>query len=99
MSFDQCKTCRKWGWTDRHQCPPLWLVAFDGDDQWFQVYAADAERAASEGAEQVDCENEYWIVRNGSAQALVKRNEDDEPEAFFVEAETRPHYSAARVRT
>lgn len=95
-NFDWCKTCGNLGWLDSHKCPPVWEVEIDGGSS-FEVYAPDAEEAAAKGAEKVDCDGDYNIIRAGSATALVRRP-GGEAETFDIEAESVPHYSA-RLRS
>jgi hypothetical protein len=49
-SFEQCSTCKQWGWTDSHRCPPIYLVwdpDYEGnEDQAEMIYADTPEKAA-----------------------------------------------------
>ena len=98
-AFAECKICGQYDWLAQHRCPPVWQVEVDGSGCWHEVHAADAEAAAERACEEQDEEGDYYVIRNGSAKVLVRRAEADEPEEFFVEAESRPHYMARKVET
>lgn len=45
-----CKICRRWGWDDKHKCPPAYGVRpadYDRDEE-IEVYADSPEEAARE---------------------------------------------------
>lgn len=79
---------------DHHQCPPTWKVRFA--DEMAQdgraILARDAEQAAEDFCHRYDSDMDYTIISNGEATLIVER--DGVEVRVFIEAESRPHYSA-----
>jgi len=72
-------------------CIPEW----EGDDEWSDQYAADAEEAASKYTERRD-ECEYDCLK-GPVKCRVLDPQDDSVQIFEVAAETEIHYHATQV--
>lgn len=97
MSYERCKTCKEWGFTGSHECPPIWearIFETKWQEDWHEVHAADAERAAQKFAEDYDCYGDYDIIRRGSAEVEVRKVGDDKAVLVDVSAESVPHYYA-----
>lgn len=97
MSYERCKTCREWGYADSHKCPPIWEVRIyetKWQEDWHEVHASDAERAAQKFAENYDCQGDYDIVKRGSTEVEVRKQGDDQIAHVDISAEAVPHYYA-----
>jgi len=94
MSYDRCKRCGEYGWTDRHRCPATWLVWQLDDDPGdaSTIYANDPGEAAEKWAEQMDSYGDYWIVQGGQPIVCVQRCGDDEISYQAVSGESVPQY-------
>ena len=65
------------------------------------IYARDAESAAAEGAERMDMDGDYAIIRGTEAVLHVRPYEDDDDSrttVFNIEAESVPQYRATEKR-
>ncbi|HYE38252.1 hypothetical protein [Methylocaldum sp.] len=91
-----CRTCDTYRWRG-HTCYPMYECrasdAMGGDDdRWTPVNAYDEEAAAARFVEEYDEGGDYPYLSAGSGEVLVRRG--DERWSVFIEAESRPHYSA-----
>ena len=100
MAITKCPSCGEWHWSvqpddlSEHKCKPAWLVRvedYDGEDEWREVRADNAEDAAKEAVKSMDegysRDGEKWTVnvREGIAG-------DEAPERYLVEIEYIPEY-------
>ena len=105
---DYCPTCRHSTWSlmgAPHVCQPKWRVwnpdHGHGAEDGPTIYARDAESAAAEGAERMDMDGDYDIVRATEAVLHVRPYEDDDDSrttVFNIEAESVPQYRATEKR-
>lgn len=94
--YQMCRQCKEWGWTNSHRCPPAWEARLvgDGDDEWRDVHAYDAEAAAAKFCDLYDSDFEYSIVQSGEAEVEVRRLGEEEITLWDITAETVPQYNA-----
>jgi len=105
----RCKLCGEHGWFGsaffgEHKCPPCWECCPEWNkdfDHWENVYAADAETAATKYAERYDCDGgDYLIVSNRMRDDPVVRVRKIGEEAFdrwSIRAEAVPTYYADKL--
>lgn len=94
--FDECRTCGRWAWLDKHVCGPAWECdTYDDLSNARTVYASDSEGAAERYCDEHDPENDYTIISNGGGVVYVRPVGGGEISIFDIEAESRPHYSAS----
>jgi hypothetical protein len=99
----ECRRCGEYVFSsDRHTCPPLWLVWCPelGEDREGadDVYARDAEEAVKRWGRTRDAYGDYDIVRG--AQYIVhvlQAGVADKQQTFRVHAESVPHYYATAI--
>lgn len=86
--YEQCKICKEYGFTDIHKCPPLYRVR-EPDMDWVDIYADDSIRAAEKYCAKSDDfdHSDYW-------EAIIVKTPEGEYEAFVVNREMEPVYSA-----
>lgn len=100
MSYDPCRICGEWGWTDTHKCPPRWDIYCpengDEPDHARSFYAIDAEAAAEKWAERYDEYDEPSIARQDFTPTVCVRRygTDDVWERWTVSGEYVPQYYA-----
>lgn len=95
--YVKCKICDKWGYKNSHKCPPVWEVRMyerRWEEDWVEVYATDAEDAATTFAEQSDRGGDYDIIRRGSAEVEVRKQGETEVTQWDIQAESVPEYTA-----
>lgn len=107
MAWRKCDVCGEYDIFDvafmSHRCKPAWecRLEHEDDDCWRTIRATDSESAAAKYAEHYDCEGgEYSIVGNrfrGDVIVLVRKDAEDEPERWRIEAETVSKYYAHKV--
>lgn len=96
----ECPRCKEWklyrdGCTcKRFECAKPWRNEVH-DLNWSEVYARDSEEAAEKFAEESDCDGDYTIIRNGSAE-IWTRDGDGLVEKWDIEAESCPTYTARK---
>ena len=96
-NYVKCRTCDKWGAEGVHKCPPIWEVRLyetRWEEDWVEIYAADAADAATTFAERHDQGGDYDIVRRGSAEVEVRKLGETEVTQWDIQAESVPQYSA-----
>lgn len=100
MSGETCPRCHRWHFRrcdcQLFQCGQPWRGGVE-EHSWRDVYATDAEQAAERYCEESDCDGDYTIIRNGSAEVWV-RNVVNEVTKFNVEAESVPTYTAHEAK-
>lgn len=99
-----CSVCGVLAWTSPtgvsgHCCSPLWgyrVDGFDGEDEWTEVRAFDAEEAAEKAAESYD-ECEYSLMKGGEIVVHVRNPKTGEVTRWRCIGETVPQYSAQEI--
>jgi hypothetical protein len=102
MSFEQCRICGEYKYTDYHKCHPSWHVwQLDGEtvDDALKIYGYDAQDVAEKWADRQDSYGDYWIVQGGNPIVCVQRADDEDApiEYLAVEGETVPQYHAQQM--
>ena len=93
-SMPLCDICNEWTlYPKQHKCPPVWETRIDGDGDWREFRARDADRAAEKAAEKYD-QSDYTLSKGEAAVVEVRRQGDITGEFFEVYAEMLPHYYA-----
>lgn len=93
--YERCGICDEWGYGGKHQCPPIWecrVFETKYENDWQEVYAVDAERAAEKFAEDYDCHGDYDIVKRGCEEIEVRKAGSADIMMVDISAESRPHY-------
>ena len=83
-----------------HVCGPAWECReFETkwQNDWTEVRAHDAERAAEKFCEMQDRGGDYDVIRRGSAEVEVRQSGSEEIKLIDVWAESVPQYHG-RVR-
>lgn len=101
-----CPICNEVKLFASHVCPPLWLVRdvdADPEDEWHEVRAATAERAAEKWAKDYDIQSGSWELYDRTLQvksgAFTTGEDEAQPQAvetFTVKMENEPVYTAER---
>lgn len=104
MAWGTCLTCGERDELDQtkfmaHRCKPRWLVREHGKyrnwgDDWHDIYARDAEAAATKFGEMYD-EGDYPIVQGSPLTVMVKDPATGRAEAYIIYGEHVPSYSAS----
>lgn len=95
-----CPRCKRWKLYQnlcpckRFECAQPWRNEVP-EENWSEIYAPDAEDAAERFAQESDCDGDYIIIRNGSAE-IWTRDADGTVEKWDIEAESEPTYTARR---
>src|SRR5450759_1196350 len=97
--FRKCPACGEYGWFNApilaHVCAPVWearIYTRKYEEDWHEVHANDAERAAAKFCETYDQNGDYDIVRRGGEEIEVRKLDDDKVIIVDVESESVPHY-------
>ena len=98
MSYERCKICGKWGFTDRHKCCPKWEASVPeyDEDYWREIYAFDEEDAAKDMADHVD--DDHDLVYGGEMTVIVRKPNTTEAKTFIVTAEPDINYYATEQK-
>jgi hypothetical protein len=92
-SFLRCPVCGEYRFSRMHRCPPLWEARRPNNDEWQQVRAATAERAAEVFAQLTDRWGESDEVA-ARQTVLVRRLGDEALATYEVRGEIQPVYIA-----
>lgn len=106
MAWGKCPICEERDELDptkfmSHRCKPHWLVRLQDrwadNSSWRDIYARDAEAAAEAFADDYDCTSgDYPILQHGPYIVLVKDPATGRSQAYSVDGESVPQYSAMR---
>jgi len=97
MAYDKCTICGEWGFNNSHVCPPVWetnIDDYDGDE-WFPVYATDAEEATKKRAVKMDA-GDYGLLDGGRMDIAVRKQGETEAVMYECWGEAVPEYHAER---
>lgn len=96
MSFEKCRQCGEYGFTESHRCPSAWLVRrehYDDDDAQ-TVYADDAGEAAEKYADKNFAD---WEYPTSPIDIAVRSKTDEAWRRFEVSVEAVPEFHAHEV--
>lgn len=98
-AYGLCSTCKSYSWLP-HICPPLWGCRMEWEEEFQEIYAIDAETAATKYADLYDCEGgEYAILsrRRPGDDICIVSDQDGYIQRFLISAEAIPTYYAQKI--
>jgi hypothetical protein len=113
VSYQECKDCGCWGFTDTHRCPPMWEIEpawvirrRDQPDEvtWEEeelqtVSGTDEEEALEHWAERFDGEGDHTIVRGSERLVRIREKGKQEWKEYTVSGELVAQYSVREVKS
>lgn len=90
--YERCKTCRRYGWTNTHTCPPSWSCGQDRD-------CVDGEGFGKEPSEAAEWFVQYVMESYGpeGEETTVYVQNGDEVEEYCVTTSYDVNYNAEKV--
>ena len=95
MSFQKCKKCGEYGWSESHRCAPQWnAICPDCDDADApeKAFGSDAKEAALYFAEQNFSRLDY----PENCEIWVKKEDETEWQKFDITVEAIPSFYATQ---